>query len=146
MNRPYRGLTKDGKWVYGNLIVNNAYDLNDGTHKPEPMHTYIRERDYTWVNDPNNKRWTHISYEVIPKTVGHQIGLPDKNGVEIYEGDDVDVSMSFEGGTLPHRGVIVYDETFGAFGTKNDAGITLLHNHCLHTLKIIGNVHQEVKI
>jgi len=69
-------------------------------------------------------------------------GLCDKNGTEIYEGDWVDVSMSFEGGTLPHRGVIVYDEEFGAFGTKNDAGITLLHFHCLHTLEVIGNIHQ----
>ncbi|HDY88576.1 MAG TPA: hypothetical protein ENH82_10780 [bacterium] len=74
------------------------------------------------------------------------IGRKDKKEVEIYEGDDVDVKMSFEGGTLPHRGYIVYDKEFGAFGTKNDAGITLLHNHCLHTLEVIGNVHDSPEL
>ncbi len=70
-------------------------------------------------------------------------GLKDKNGKEIWEGDIVDCRMSFEGGSLPHRGEVVYDETFGAFATKNLSGETLLHNHQLNTLEVIGNIYEE---
>ena len=74
------------------------------------------------------------------------IGILDSEGIEIFEGDVVQCSMSFEGGVLPHRGQIVWHETFGAFATRNDAGKTLLHNHCLHTLKVIGNVHENPEL
>ncbi len=137
----FRGKRKDnGEWVYG------YYVQSPREHK---IVTY-------WRNEPleiltaaycgsKEKHYSQSTYTVIPETVGQFIGLK-ANGEEVYEGDDVDVSMSFEGGTLPHRGIIVYDETFGAFGTKNEAGITLLHNHCLHTLKIIGNIHEHPKL
>ena len=137
--RPYRGLTKDGKWVYGNLIVNNAYDLNDGTHKPEPMHTYIRERDYTWVNDPNNKRWTHISYEVIPETVSEQIGLPDKNGVEAYENDEIKF-LTISGGI--GKGVIEYEAPIYFVRMKTGARYEFSE---FSDFEVIGSIHQEAK-
>lgn len=84
--RPYRGLTKDGKWVYGNLIINNARE-SDGIHETEPMRAFIRERDKSWKSEPNDKCWTYLIYEVIPETVGQSTGFTDMNGKEIYKGD-----------------------------------------------------------
>jgi hypothetical protein len=83
---------------------------------------------------------------VVAGTEGQFIGLEDKYGVEMYERDVVECSLSFEGEAIPHMGEIVYDETFGAFGTRNDAGVTLLHNHCLHTLKVLGNMCENPEI
>ena len=118
--------TKENKWMVDGMTETNIYDFA------------FKSGMY----------WNFITKaEALERVIVEQYtGLKDKNGKEIYEGDDVDVSMSFEGGTLPHRGVIVYDNTFGAFGTKNDAGVTLLHNHCLHTLEIIGNIHQNPEL
>ena len=74
------------------------------------------------------------------------IGLTDQKGVEIYEGDIVECTMAIDGGSLPHRGEIVFVETFGAFATKNQAGETLMHNHHLNTFQIIGNIHNNPDI
>ncbi len=73
-------------------------------------------------------------------------GLVDVNNKKIFEGDIIDVSLIFEGKSLPHLGEVVFDESFGAFGTKNLGGTTLLHNHALHTAKVIGNIYQNPEL
>lgn len=68
--RNYRGLTKEGKWVYGWYM---EHPFSDNPAKN--VSVIIQEER---------------PYEVIPKTVGQQTDRKDKNDKEIYEGDIIE--------------------------------------------------------
>jgi len=70
-------------------------------------------------------------------------GLKDTKKREIYEGDILEGSLSWEGGVLPTKGEVVFDKTFAAFALKNEGGVTLFHSHVISSFKIVGNIYKN---
>ena len=76
----FRGKTKDGKWVYGNLVI-----TTHGLENKPNAHTK------TWIvwSSFGNGGWFNVkgrSY-VLSETVGQWTGLLDCEGNKIFEGD-----------------------------------------------------------
>lgn len=84
-----------------------------------------------------------IDVEVIPETVGQFTGLTDKNGVNVFEGDIVDVkyNIQYTGVAAERIGsfAVVFDD--GCFMKRNRKG--LFHFISSDVCTIIGNKHDN---
>ncbi len=77
--REYRGLTKDGNWVYGDVVKNCSIIPTSGGYG-----SYIETKH---PGAPNERTLIGPVIDVIPETVGQATGLCDKNGKDYYFDD-----------------------------------------------------------
>ena len=120
-NGYHRTKYKNGDWVYG--LVTRLYDERFENLPAEMTNT------------------SGVSgIEVDYKTIGQYIGLTDKNGQRIFEGDIVDILTENE-----EIGVITYDE--GGFVVKADGFCVDFHNNINGTdLEVIGRIHDNPEL
>jgi len=126
--RQYRGLTKEGKWVYG---------------------WYCKWGRRHFIFDPKySLQFLACFVEVIPESVGQKVGLKDKNKVEMYFDDIVLWNKK--------KYVVVWSKTcLGIYLEPLDNYLArqkdpkkgrfvenLMYGRAVY-LEIIGNVHQN---
>lgn len=119
----FRGKTKKNDWVYGFYVKNSRGEC-------------LIVQDLLHVD---GAEYNSDEFEIIPESVGQFIGLTDKNGAKIFEGD---VLKSNQWGTL----VIVWiseNACFGCFHPK-----TGLHPNIFgyQEAEIIGNIHDNPEL
>jgi len=139
----FRGLTKDGKWVYGNYSYLKHDDGREGHWIVEIEPTYV-------CTGPVFERgWTHLQYEVRPETVGEYTGLKDKNGTDLdwWKGDIVRDERRYI-----NKREMIFQIVFsqGCFWLKSIHGKTCLTAEsmtaCLHDFTKIGNIHENPEL
>lgn len=135
------------------MIKFRAWGRN-GNHPGTPSEKFEMFYDVSVVTTYDDKEqhviadfgmWNESEYngtEIIDYTLMQSTGLFDKNGVEVFEGDIVEIIYDYE----PFIGVVVYDlgETdFKATNGNEDYGNNFQYLTVGESIEVIGNVHQH---
>ena len=142
----FRGKSNIYGWVYGTFaLIDGSCHIFEKEDLTEDGHHVRQDSDRpTWVE---------------PNTVGQYTGLKDKDGVEIYEGDIVEIHEApFNFSAI---GVVIYDPETARFlireqnkeypyvfsfqknGTYNDGYCRV---ECESDFHVLGNVHDNPEL
>lgn len=80
--RKYRGKTKSGEWVYGDLV-------RIGATEDDRIVLFSENKKYCGIGTEITDLCIYERQNVLTETIGQGSTVLDKNGVEMYEGDIV---------------------------------------------------------
>lgn len=126
----FRGKDTNGSWQYGDYIRYNEEFCN--------------------IKDTTIYRHSHLCRT---KTVGQYIGLEDKNGTKIFEGDVLERRMNFANHEHINKGIVVAEEwncgcCYGVLGytTEGVSGFMTLDLRDYAESVVIGNIHDNPEL
>lgn len=135
----FRGKRVDnGEWVYGDLLLNNGSPII----VQQVSRGYISHTFVTNESVGSGSHW-HIetpAFFVLPETVGQLTGLTDIDGIELYEGDNVDCIAN--SGKSGETETITFNNGSFTFRHRTVAIGEWLNGHEGRGLKLIGNIHE----
>jgi uncharacterized phage protein (TIGR01671 family) len=137
--RKYRGKTKKGDWVFGDLVRIGATE-DDG------LALFSENKKYCGIGIEITELYWYERKNVLTETIGQCSTVKDKNGVEMYEGDIVygaahwlerykPAVVTFRNGSfglLWHRGDI---EEFNPFTSM-----------CNVEYEVVGNIYDNPEL
>lgn len=132
----FRGKTKQGEWVYWNEY-GELVGIGGKKRTRYAYHSTINSISYY-----HTVQQLKDSNILIKETVGQFMGLTDKNGKKIFEGDIVKVWWK---GNVIATGDIKYEEKNCRFVLTED----FMYPYCFDDstpLEVIGNIHDNPEL
>ena len=133
-NIKFRGKTRSGYWVYGNLLLLNK------TYYIVPQHESCAKADSNNLSSfPGYEEYT-LGIEVIPETIGQFVDIKDKNNTKVYKHDILKTDNGLQCVVKWYKGC------FCCFPLKGSCraviSLTDFINHFENRFEVIGNIHE----